>query len=206
MITASHNPEADNGVKLVDPSGEMLETSWEAIATKLANVKDNEVVSAVQEIIKEQNIDTSFTASVIIGRDTRSSSLPLSQAAIAGIKAMNGIVKDIAVVTTPQLHYVVACTNNGTYGVPTVEGYYEKISKAFKTAMGTKKDNGKYSAKLQLDAANGVGALAIREFQKHLTDVLDIKIYNAGEGQLNHMVCEFLFSKFLKVANYIIIH
>lgn len=39
MITASHNDEPDNGVKLVDPQGEMLEASWEVIATKLANVK-----------------------------------------------------------------------------------------------------------------------------------------------------------------------
>lgn len=37
MITASHNPEDDNGVKLVDPNGEMLEHSWEGHATKLAN-------------------------------------------------------------------------------------------------------------------------------------------------------------------------
>ena len=33
MITASHNPEGDNGVKLVDPAGEMLEFSWESLAT-----------------------------------------------------------------------------------------------------------------------------------------------------------------------------
>lgn len=39
MITASHNPEGDNGVKLVDPHGEMLEQSWEAWATKFANVE-----------------------------------------------------------------------------------------------------------------------------------------------------------------------
>lgn len=39
MITASHNDEPDNGVKLVDPHGEMLEASWESVATKLANVK-----------------------------------------------------------------------------------------------------------------------------------------------------------------------
>lgn len=37
MITASHNPEDDNGVKLVDPLGEMLEMSWEKLATSLAN-------------------------------------------------------------------------------------------------------------------------------------------------------------------------
>lgn len=31
MITASHNPVQDNGVKLVDPGGEMLALSWEVI-------------------------------------------------------------------------------------------------------------------------------------------------------------------------------
>ena len=29
VVTASHNPVADNGVKLVDPSGYMLEQAWE---------------------------------------------------------------------------------------------------------------------------------------------------------------------------------
>ena len=28
-ITASHNPARDNGVKLVDPSGNMLSQAWE---------------------------------------------------------------------------------------------------------------------------------------------------------------------------------
>lgn len=30
VITASHNPEQDNGVKLVDPNGNMLDSQWEA--------------------------------------------------------------------------------------------------------------------------------------------------------------------------------
>lgn len=37
MITASHNPEDDNGIKLIDPMGEMMETDWEILATELAN-------------------------------------------------------------------------------------------------------------------------------------------------------------------------
>ena len=39
MITASHNPEEDNGCKLVDPYGDMLEEKWEAYATDLVNSK-----------------------------------------------------------------------------------------------------------------------------------------------------------------------
>lgn len=39
MITASHNPEEDNGVKLVDPMGEMLDAQWEKHATQLANAR-----------------------------------------------------------------------------------------------------------------------------------------------------------------------
>lgn len=39
MITASHNPEEDNGAKLIDPMGEMLEASWEDLATRLANAR-----------------------------------------------------------------------------------------------------------------------------------------------------------------------
>lgn len=71
MITASHNIETDNGVKLVDPYGEMLEQSWEAIATEFANIEDNQVESAVEEIILQYQIDLQKTGSVFIGRDTR---------------------------------------------------------------------------------------------------------------------------------------
>ncbi|XP_076639148.1 phosphoglucomutase 3-like protein nst [Colletes latitarsis] len=187
MITASHNVESDNGVKLVDPAGEMLEVSWESIATNLANVEDSNLISKVEQIIKEQNIDMSTNATIIIGRDTRESSPMLLTAAIAGVQALNGIVKDFGVITTPQLHYLVVCTNsNGSYGEPTLHGYYEKLSKSFKHIRQNKVNNGQYVAEVSLDAANGVGAIAIKEFQKYLDSTI-IHIYNDGNGKLNHM-------------------
>ena len=39
MITASHNPECDNGVKFIEPNGEMLEKEWETYATTIVNCK-----------------------------------------------------------------------------------------------------------------------------------------------------------------------
>ena len=57
MITASHNPGPDNGVKLVDPAGEMLEAEWEAVATGLANCEDTEVPGELERIVVKFGID-----------------------------------------------------------------------------------------------------------------------------------------------------
>ncbi|KAG5314298.1 AGM1 mutase, partial [Acromyrmex insinuator] len=188
MITASHNLEPDNGIKLVDPAGEMLEASWEMIATNLANVLDSDLIPMLVHISTKENIDLSVPATVIIGRDTRKSSPILLKGALAGIKALNGNVTDLGLVTTPQLHYVVVCTNtDGAYGNPTLQGYYSKLAAVFKNIRGTEINNGKYISGLQLDTANGVGAIAAKEFQRYLKGVLDIKLFNDGSGDLNHM-------------------
>jgi Phosphoglucomutase/phosphomannomutase, alpha/beta/alpha domain I len=42
MITASHNPEPDNGVKLIDGNGEMLASEWEVFADILVNMEQSE--------------------------------------------------------------------------------------------------------------------------------------------------------------------
>ena len=189
MITASHNPECDNGLKLVDPSGEMLEAAWEKIATDLVNIDEKDLISTLHKIIKEQEINETSPATIILGRDTRKSSPQLAEATIKGINACNATLRDFGIVTTPQLHYlVVAINTNGFYGDPSLAGYYQKISSAFKNIRGNKINNAKYFAELQLDAANGVGALAMKEFQKYLNGFLTVDIYNNGSGQLNHMV------------------
>ena len=61
MITASHNPEEDNGVKLVDPMGEMLKESWEKYATQLANARS--IHGLLTYVNNRWNIKCSFTCS-----------------------------------------------------------------------------------------------------------------------------------------------
>lgn len=71
MITASHNPACDNGVKLVDPAAEMMSQDWEEHATALANAADDDLVAAVQGLVQLSGIDESQEARVVLGRDTR---------------------------------------------------------------------------------------------------------------------------------------
>ncbi len=198
MITASHNPDKDNGVKLVDPKGEMLEQTWEKIATEIANASDNDLDNVFSKLCEAFNVSLESDALVYVGRDTRSSSLKLSEAVLDGVRAMNGRVEDFGVVSTPQLHFNVLCKNtNGAYGKIGEQGYYEKIAGAFNKLRGANASNGNYEPKLMFDGANGVGALKMREFLKHLKG-LNMEILNDG-SQANDVLNFECGSDFVKV-------
>ena len=40
MVTASHNPKQDNGLKIFEKDGSMLEPAWEKLAEGLVNTED----------------------------------------------------------------------------------------------------------------------------------------------------------------------
>lgn len=187
MITASHNLEPDNGVKLVDPDGEMLEQSWEEIATRLANVSDNDLESTTEQVIREVKADMSLKASVFIGMDTRYTSPRLAAAASNGVIALKGTPKELGIVTTPMLHFCVRCRNDNKYGTPTEEGYYEKIVGAFKNIRQKLPVFGEYNTTLYVDGANGVGGKKLNIIRKSLDGELDLNLYNLGGngGKLN---------------------
>ena len=42
MVTASHNPKQDNGLKIFEKDGSMLEPAWEKLAEGLVNSEDLE--------------------------------------------------------------------------------------------------------------------------------------------------------------------
>jgi len=187
MITASHNPEEDNGIKCMSTLGEMMPMSWEKYATDLINVSDSLIESCLKDIIKAENVDMSKPGNVMIGMDTRPSSQSLAQAATDGIEALGGTCKNMGLLSTPQLHFMVCCVNTqGQYGEPTEEGYYKKLSKAFITLNSTGSTS-KYSPKLYLDLANGVGAPKMKEMTKHLNGLLSINFLNdMSSGKLNY--------------------
>ncbi|GIK02498.1 phosphoacetylglucosamine mutase [Aspergillus viridinutans] len=175
MVTASHNPAEDNGVKLVDPMAE-----WEAYATKLANAPLENIGDVYDELIKEIDVSMENPARVVFARDTRASGSRLVSVLSAALAATEAEFIDMKYMTTPQLHYVVRCKNTlGTqyeYGEPTEQGYYEKLAEAFKRVMRGVKVKGS----LTVDCANGVGGPKLRELIKYLPEDtgLDIKIVN----------------------------
>lgn len=129
----------DNGVKLVDPRGEMLDTSWESHATDFANAPSPDAFIAVLErFIQSKQIPLGTPARVVYARDTRASSPKLVAALRKGLAAMGAEATDAEVTTTPILHYLVDAINTTTqeWNVNNViTGYYLKLSNAFKRLL-----------------------------------------------------------------------
>ena len=92
VVTASHNPVHDNGVKLVDPLGEMLQPSWERHASDLANAED--IVEVLRGVMIEHGIDWGVPAKVFIARDTRPSGVQFMKAVMDGVRALDGSCHD----------------------------------------------------------------------------------------------------------------
>jgi phosphoacetylglucosamine mutase len=148
-ITASHNPEQDNGVKLVEPTGDMLTQDWEGIADQLANAATPDaLIAVVQSLIADNAVNLAAPQEVIVAHDTRATSPELAVAAAAGIEALGCTATLLGLLTTPQLHWIVMRRNQGE---PAGESdYYDMLVHAFgalvKDAPATDKVCGYYNA------------------------------------------------------------
>jgi phosphoacetylglucosamine mutase len=181
MVTASHNPAADNGVKIVDPMGEMLEQEWEKLATDLVNSATHEALAHnYVKIAETYRISPKTPGKVIYGRDTRPSGHKLIGALVDGLIATECEPVDYKILTTPQLHYLVRATNTeGTdfsYGEVSEAGYYKKLVDALARALKGRTIKGSVT----VDCANGVGGPKLWEFIKQVQGrvPIDIKVVN----------------------------
>ncbi|VDP10074.1 unnamed protein product [Soboliphyme baturini] len=137
MITASHNPEEDNGVKIIEPNGEMLCQSWEEHASQVINAKlENSLLCGVQ---------------VAAGKLVRYGKLKILEIIM---------INFLGLLTTPQLHYLVFRYNNGT-PIVTEQSYYENLVDAF-VRLNISNAQAHYVPKVHLDCANGVGGQKLR--------------------------------------------
>jgi phosphoacetylglucosamine mutase len=190
MITASHNPEEYNGIKLIDFTGDMLDTEWEQVATKLCQAETDEDIEECIKTVMPCKNGCNRNFKVFIGRDTRSTCKDLLCPLIDGIAAMEVKHVNLGMVTTPQLHFFVSNSNKYNHIESQVlfpELYYTTLLNAFETLF---EPDGYVRTPLYVDCANGVGGLIMSEVvakMERCESKLDLKIVlrNIGEGRLN---------------------
>ena len=206
MVTASHNPEKDNGVKLVEGHGDMLDQAWEADAARLANIADPEqfatelVAFATRLGVDLGASQEGRTVVVIIGRDTRPTGVSLAGSAREGAEcfaALGGAdvrVCDLGVVSTPILHYAVLKANAtdpvavaADVGSGAVEDAYNRmLAEGFegfvRSHWGAGNSGGVASAgRMLVDGANGVGSQKLRNVIGVLQKFFDCHILDGVE-------------------------
>ena len=115
MITASHNGASENGLKIIDPKGDMLHHEWEKYAMQLVNAAQEAVVEVLDSIVAAEKIDLDQTGNVFVAKDTRPSSEHLAELTREGALVIGGNVLDFGLQTTPQLHHLVRMVLGGSY-------------------------------------------------------------------------------------------
>eukprot|EP01055_Gregarina_sp_Pseudo9_P000111 Gregarina_sp_Pseudo_9__110@NODE_1074_length_1904_cov_150_633244_g1006_i0_p1_GENE_NODE_1074_length_1904_cov_150_633244_g1006_i0NODE_1074_length_1904_cov_150_633244_g1006_i0_p1_ORF_typecomplete_len571_score79_68PGM_PMM_I/PF02878_16/3_8e10PGM_PMM_I/PF02878_16/3_3e08PGM_PMM_III/PF02880_16/2_5e12PGM_PMM_IV/PF00408_20/1_6e08PGM_PMM_II/PF02879_16/0_026DUF1850/PF08905_11/0_39_NODE_1074_length_1904_cov_150_633244_g1006_i01401852 len=207
-ITASHNPQADNGVKIVEPDGGMLKIEWEKYATDLVNCGDD----GWQEVLEKLCVRMFYartekilkaakcTPLVVVARDTRDSSPGLSVQAVNGVRAVGGFIIDCQEATTPMLHWAVSHVSDHRLEIPDVtlytaealhKAYYQNFTRMLQEFIASYHldTNQMPPVTAYCDAACGVGGPCIKHFEPAFKLLnVDLKVINekpTAEVKLN---------------------
>lgn len=196
MITASHNDETYNGVKLARPDGSMLTPSQEAFLTSWVNENDETKWITMLET-KCKELQTNEEAAILskrtlhLGWDTRTHSPHLSILCSQGAKACvdalqinaNVEVQDHGILTTPMLHHIVLHSNpqylpSYITPKPSRDGYIQTFAEAYVSLMrlGASSNTSATAeaiTRLHIDGACGVGHQAVQELTLAIQDLLE---------------------------------
>lgn len=190
MVTASHNPEPDNGIKMVDSMGQMLAPEWEPLCTSVANAAtEDELFKTLRHIIDTFGLDSTIQPHVVYAWDSRPSSPALVDAIRAGLHVLGATSTEGGLLTTPQLHYLVLSINTRhtprPFGEPTEQGYYQKLAHAYVAVAGDRR-----APPLVVDCANGVGTRSLQgllaALPPHMLNITALRTAVGERGQLNH--------------------
>lgn len=202
MITASHNPVQDNGIKLIECNGEMLSLEWEPLVEGFCNIHDkNQILNELDVIIESHKIDlvrTNSDARILIGMDTRPSSEALASLVKQGLEAWSPLVSyiDYGHLTTPALHYLVAESTKRQIVEMPLQAYYQQLISGLvemfnSSHQSTVTDSVQsYSpSELVIDCANGIGYETMQYLCKdeNFSKCLKIELINTGDGILNKL-------------------
>ncbi|KAG0438605.1 putative phosphoacetylglucosamine mutase [Dictyocoela muelleri] len=133
LLTASHNPLCDNGIKLIDHNGDMFDTHWEEMCDNAVNCDDQDLYSVLNKIHRKVGnsciLGNGVKGKIIVGRDTRDSGIRLTNVVKNILSNFNCTVFDVGLVSTPQMHFVVR--NANLNGVIDPKAYFENISNCY---------------------------------------------------------------------------
>lgn len=196
MVTASHNDESYNGIKVSQADGSMLNAKDEAVLVEWCNQRDFQQWRQILIIIANNYRQKSPSGVLHIGRDTRSHSERLAKLAIEGAQAMGITVVNHGLMTTPMLHHVVLHSNTNyvppnLVPAPTRKGYIQQLANAYcALVLALAQHSSSSSCKpLQIDCACGIGYDAVKELNAAVAQKLDTDRFMAhnapDDGPLN---------------------
>ncbi|KAI3385684.1 hypothetical protein SNEBB_000463 [Seison nebaliae] len=171
IVTASHNPVEDNGIKIVDIDGGMLNLKSESNLDEF--IKITSIDKSLDFLWKTypDQLDGKGKSLVIIGGDTRPSTQRFLGIIEKIFKRLTISFINIGEVTTPKLHYGVMRINE-KIPVEKVKNIYKEdfVENTVKLLNVLQLNNKNHQNKLFIDAANGIGGPTVKRLLDDIND------------------------------------